>query len=119
MENVMRRLTGLVTEGLVDVHIGRMVNSVDELRRGNWGRLGPYSNTVSANPPAPADTNLPPVSKTLINRWSEYFNCLFLFFPQITNEPVFYGPDGNVLSPEESKFLQDLTGGGPDIDEYG
>lgn len=101
MENVMRRLTGLVTEGQVDVHVGRMVNSVDELRRGNWGRLvsthGPYNTTGNANPQTPLDTSQEPLS----------------------NEPVFYGPDGNVLSAEESRFLQDLTGDAPDIDEYG
>ncbi|XP_012264052.2 polyadenylate-binding protein-interacting protein 1 isoform X1 [Athalia rosae] len=101
MESVMQRLTGLVTEGLVDVHVGRMVNSVDELRRGNWGRIvsthGLYNSTVNANPQTPADTTQEPM----------------------TNEPVFYGPDGNVLSPEESRFLQDLTGDAPDIDDYG
>ncbi|XP_046422337.1 polyadenylate-binding protein-interacting protein 1 [Neodiprion fabricii] len=101
MENVMRRLTGLVNDGQVDVHVGRMVNSVDELRRGNWGRLvsthGPYNSTVNDSPQTPADVSQQP----------------------LTNEPVFYGPDGNVLSPEESRFLQDLTGDTPDVEEFG
>lgn len=35
-----------------------------------------------------------------------------------TNEPVFYGPDGNVLTEEESAFLWNETYNYDDDDEY-
>lgn len=88
MEQVMQKLTKLVTEGRVDSHVGRMVQGVNNLRSENWG------NSVKTEP----DTNS--TSTT----------------PQ-SDEPVFYGPDGTVLSAEESKFLQDLAEANPEMDE--
>ncbi|XP_033211720.1 polyadenylate-binding protein-interacting protein 1 isoform X2 [Belonocnema kinseyi] len=88
MEQVMQKLTKLVTEGRVDSHVGRMVQGVNNLRSENWG------NSVKTEP----DTNS--TSTT----------------PQ-SDEPVFYGPDGTVLSAEESKFLQDLAEANPEIEE--
>lgn len=86
MENVMRRLTGLVTEGQVDVHVGRMVNSVDELRRGNWGRLvsthGPYNSTVNDSSQTPIDTSQPPVSTEVFMAYIHALKMIF-FFRQI------------------------------------
>lgn len=86
IERVMRELTELVTQGRVDVHVGRMVNSVVELRSDNWGRVVPSHgpNPVEPSPPVP-DHQLPQHS---------------------FNEPVLYGPDGTVLSAEESSFCQ-------------
>ncbi|XP_043278537.1 polyadenylate-binding protein-interacting protein 1 isoform X2 [Venturia canescens] len=85
IERVMRELTQLVTEGRVDVHIGRMVNSVRELRSGNWGRV--VSHGPSTVEPS-----------TAVNEQQ---------IPQhLFNEPVLYGPDGTILSAEESNFCQ-------------
>lgn len=81
----MRELTQLVTEGRVDHHIGRMVNSVCELRSGNWGRS--VSHGPSTVEPSTA-INEQPVPHHLFN------------------EPVLYGPDGTILSAEESNFCQ-------------
>ena len=84
----MQKLTKLVTEGQVDPHVGRMVQGVNNLRNENWG------NSAKTE----SDTNS--TSTT-----------------QQSDEPVFYGPDGNILSAEESKFLQDLAEANPEVDE--
>lgn len=89
MEFVMQKLTKLVTEGFVDSHVGRMVQGVNNLRNDNWG------NSVKP--------------ETEINTESAI---------QQPNEPVFYGPDGNILSAEESKFLQEISENAPDLEEY-
>lgn len=34
------------------------------------------------------------------------------------NEPVFYGPDGQIITQEESQFLQESVGQIPDPEEY-
>lgn len=91
MEQVMRALSDLVTQGLVDSHVGHMVHSVRELHHGNWGRGTPAYG--------PGDSSQP----TTVHRESD--------------EPVFYGPDGNILSAEESRFLQDLTEDTADTEE--
>lgn len=84
MENMMRALTDLVTKGQVDTHVGRMVHSVRELRKGDWGRTTSNSDSCRTQ----TNTSVREVQ-------------------QLPNEPVMYGPDGGVLSAEESKFLQD------------
>ncbi|XP_078043486.1 polyadenylate-binding protein-interacting protein 1 isoform X2 [Augochlora pura] len=84
MENMMRALTELVTAGRVDTHVGRMVHSVHQLRNGNWG----HSSTVD--------------SSTIENTENTETN-------EALDEPVLYGPDGKVLSPEENEFLDDVT----------
>ncbi|KAG7197138.1 hypothetical protein KM043_007224 [Ampulex compressa] len=84
MENMMRALTELVTEGRVDSHVGRMVHSVHELRNGNWGQ------GTSNHDSSMVETKQVTESQGILD------------------EPVFYGPDGQVLSPEETKFLQDF-----------
>ncbi|XP_017881418.1 uncharacterized protein LOC108625717 isoform X2 [Ceratina calcarata] len=81
MENMMRALMDLVTEGKVDIHVGRMVHSVQELRTGNWGQT----------------PSTPLQSSEIID------------LDQALDEPVFYGPDGKVLTAEENKFLEDVA----------
>lgn len=91
IEKVMHELTELVTNGRVDVHVGRMVNSVCELRTSNWGRV------VSSHGPTPVDINQTN-TQNQDNQNTQQFD-----------EPVFYGPDGMVLSAEERRFCQDLA----------
>ncbi|XP_076651795.1 polyadenylate-binding protein-interacting protein 1 [Halictus rubicundus] len=81
IENMMRVLTELVTTGRVDTHVGRMVNSVRQLRSGNWGHSPTVDSTVENSETTEANKS--------------------------PDEPVFYGPDGKVLTPEENKFLED------------
>ncbi|XP_051165847.1 polyadenylate-binding protein-interacting protein 1 isoform X2 [Leptopilina boulardi] len=88
MEFVMQKLTKLVTEGRVDSHVGRMVQGVNNLRNDNWG------NSVKNETEINTDTAI-----------------------QQSNEPVFYGPDGNILSAEESKFLQELAESTPELED--
>ncbi|XP_076300756.1 polyadenylate-binding protein-interacting protein 1 [Lasioglossum baleicum] len=83
MENMMRALTELVTAGRVDTHVGRMVQSVRQLRIGDWGHTPTADSTVENTETTEANESL--------------------------NEPVFYGPDGKVLTPEENKFLEDVA----------
>ena len=82
MEQVMRTLSDLVIQGRVDSHVGRMVTSVSELRSGNWG--------VSSHPPVNVESKETSSS-------------------QIVDEPIFYGPDGEIITDEESRFLEDLA----------
>ncbi|KAL7290121.1 hypothetical protein TKK_0015842 [Trichogramma kaykai] len=78
MEQVMRKLSDLVIEGKVDQNVGRMVTSVSELRSGNWGAVSSQPSSEVVEEP-----------KNL----------------RVTNDTVFYGPDGQILSEEESRFL--------------
>ncbi|CAL7942290.1 unnamed protein product [Xylocopa violacea] len=91
MENMMRTLTELVTEGRVDFHVGRMVHSVHELRNGNWGQSSVNSTTVELTETIDPD--------------------------QALDEPVFYGPDGKVLTAEENKFLEDVADSTTNIED--
>lgn len=93
MENMMRALTELVTEGRVDSHVGYMVHSVHELRNGNWGQSSNNSVTVE-----PAVELLDP--------------------NQAIDEPVLYGPDGKVLTPEENKFLEQVPDSTTNIEDH-
>ncbi|KOC64395.1 Polyadenylate-binding protein-interacting protein 1 [Habropoda laboriosa] len=92
MENMMRALTELVTEGRVDSHVGRMVHSVHELRNGNWGQSSINSSIVEST--ESIDPN------------------------QAVDEPVFYGPDGKVLTAEENKFLEDVADSTTNIEDH-
>lgn len=92
MENMMRALTQLVTESRVDSHVGHMVNSVYELRNGNWGQ-----GTSTGGGTTPADSTQIPETQ----------DCP-------PDGPVFYGPDGQVLSSEENQFLEDVAESHPD-----
>lgn len=92
MENMMRALTEIVTEGRVDSHIGHMVHSVHELRNGNWGQSSDNSTTVESI--EPLDPN------------------------QAIDEPVLYGPDGKLLTPEENKFLEEVADSTMNIEDH-
>ncbi|XP_014614488.1 PREDICTED: polyadenylate-binding protein-interacting protein 1 isoform X1 [Polistes canadensis] len=87
MENMMRTLTQLVTEGRADTSVSRMIDSVHQLRNGNWGR---ESHNASSQNSISEPIHPPKIQH-------EY------------NELVLYGPDGKVLSAEESQFLQDAA----------
>ncbi|XP_063989347.1 polyadenylate-binding protein-interacting protein 1 [Diachasmimorpha longicaudata] len=93
IERVMKGLTDLVTKGQVDVHVGRMVNSVQELRNVNWGRGVSFNDSVAV------DVNPENVQvEEEVNQAAQQLD-----------EPVLYGPDGMVLSAEERRFCQDLS----------
>lgn len=78
MELVMRRLSDLVNQGKVDVHVSRLVSSVTELRSGNWlGQIVPSQVEEKQSS------------------------------SQAINEPVYFGPDGQVLTEEERIFLEE------------
>lgn len=104
MENMMRVLTELVNNGQVDTHVGNMVNNVHELRK-DWGRrvsnydLSGTSNALSNK------VHQQPDQLGACNYNSSGINTEPLREVQL--DPVMYGPDGEILSAEESKFLQD------------
>ncbi|XP_015114660.1 polyadenylate-binding protein-interacting protein 1 isoform X2 [Diachasma alloeum] len=93
IERVMRELTDLVTKGQVDVHVGRMVNSVQELRSVNWGRGVSFNDSVAVD----------------VNPGNVQVQQKLKPSSQQVDEPVLYGPDGMVLSAEERRFCQDLS----------
>lgn len=105
MENMMRALTELVNNGQVDTHVGNMVNSVHELRK-DWGKrvsncdLSGTSNALSNK------VQQQPDQLGASNYNSFGINTAPLREVQL-DQPVMYGPDGEILSAEESKFLQD------------
>lgn len=105
MENMMRALTELVNNGQVDTHVGNMVNSVHELRK-DWGKrmsncdLSETSNALSNK------VHQQPDQLGASNYNSSEINTASLREIQL-DQPVMYGPDGEILSAEESKFLQD------------
>lgn len=84
MEGVMRTLSDLVIKGPADSSIRNMVNSVTELRSGNWGQV---------------ITNHAPMNNENNQSGSR----------QVVNEPTFYGPDGQELTEEESRFLEEYA----------
>ncbi|XP_076631742.1 polyadenylate-binding protein-interacting protein 1 [Colletes latitarsis] len=92
MEIMMRALTELVTAGRVDLHVGRMVDSVHELRNGNWGQTSTVDSSVESM--EHIDPN------------------------QAVDVPIFYGPDGKVLTAEENKFLEDVANGPTSIENH-
>ncbi|XP_066582251.1 polyadenylate-binding protein-interacting protein 1-like isoform X2 [Prorops nasuta] len=93
MENMMRTLTDLVTKGAVDLHIGRMVNNVCELRNSNWGQCSvPAHSSVSHHGS----------------------NALSAKTEASSNNATLYGPDGIELSFEEREFLQGAAVQGTD-----
>lgn len=91
MENMMRALTELVTQGRVDSHVGRMVHSVHELRNGNWGQSSSGPNMENVQSIETVD--------------------------RAPDEPVMYGPDGKVLSAEENQFLEDVAQSSTNTDD--
>lgn len=88
METVMGQLSNLVLSDTVDIHVKRMVDSVTELRNNSWGRAPTITPTY--RPPV-APQNAPSQSH------------------EAFDEPVFYGPDGQVISAEESAFLHNFA----------
>lgn len=124
MENMMRALTELVNNGQVDTHVGNMVNSVHELRK-DWGRnTSNYDSSESSNilfsgmhqhlfemqrqmhemqrPDQLGASNynsaeMDAVSLKIQHPMSQKIQL---------NQPVMYGPDGEILSAEESEFLE-------------
>lgn len=116
MENMMRALTELVNNGQVDTHVGNMVNSVHELRK-DWGRSANgasfETNNVSSN-----DVRQQPDQPSASTRdFLKTGNALPRQADQSLNLPVMYGPDGAILSAEESQFLQDHIKVDPDDQE--
>ncbi|KAK2584173.1 hypothetical protein KPH14_006602 [Odynerus spinipes] len=95
MENMMRALTELVTEGRADSNIGRMIDSVHKLRNGNWGHDSHNSSSHKSLPE--------PMHTTKMQHGY--------------NELVLYGPDGKILSAEESEFLQDAARDDTDVED--
>jgi len=67
-----------------DISTQRLLTSVIELRKNRWGRSEP----IALSAPVPIDD--------LNNQ-------------DFSNDPVFYGPDGQVLTDEESAFLWSAT----------
>ncbi|XP_069674729.1 polyadenylate-binding protein-interacting protein 1 isoform X2 [Periplaneta americana] len=92
MNQIMHSLSELFSNSNVEPNIRHLIHSVIELRTIRWGDASNF---------------MPHASTTQV-----YNSCP----PQ--NEPVFYGPDGQIMTPEESQFLQENVERIPDIEEY-
>jgi hypothetical protein len=111
MENMMRALTELVNNGQVDTHVGNMVNSVHELRK-DWGRsMSNYDSSSSSNilfnemqrqPDQLGASNYNSAEIDAVSLKIQHPMSQKMQF----NQPVMYGPDGEILSAEESAFLE-------------
>lgn len=110
MENMMRALTELVNNGQVDTHVGNMVNSVHELRK-DWGKSTNCDSSGSSNVLFNEMQRQPDQLGASNYNSSDMDTVLLKVQHPVSkvqlNEPVMYGPDGKVLSAEESKFLEE------------
>jgi len=111
MENMMRALTELVNNGQVDTHVGNMVNSVHELRK-DWGKNTSNCDSSGSSLASFNDAQRQPDQLGASNYNSFKMDTIPLKIqhpvPQKMqlNQPVMYGPDGEILSAEESEFLE-------------
>ncbi|KYN00737.1 PREDICTED: polyadenylate-binding protein-interacting protein 1-like isoform X2 [Cyphomyrmex costatus] len=111
MENMMRALTELVNNGQVDTHVGNMVNSVHELRK-DWGTSAFNCNSSGSSHALFNDVQRQSDQLGASNYYSSESHTVSLKIqhqvPETTrfNQPVMYGPDGSILSAEESEFLE-------------
>ncbi|XP_067203347.1 polyadenylate-binding protein-interacting protein 1-like [Linepithema humile] len=106
MENMMRALTELVNNGQVDTHVGNMVNNVHEMRK-NWEKSASNCDSPSTNNAVLNQVQQPDQPGASNYNSSELNTAPLVEVQQPLDLPVMYGPDGEVLSAEESKFLQD------------
>lgn len=79
MDRIMNKLNKLTNKATCDKSLSCQIMSVAELRGANWG------SNVNEVP----------------NQSSESSGV------NVGGEPIFYGPDGSILSAEESKFLEE------------
>lgn len=108
---MMRALTELVNKGQVDTHVGNMVNSVHELRK-DWGRSTSNCESSGSSNALFNEVQRQPDQLGASNYNSSEMGTVPLkiqhSLPQKIqfNQPVMYGPDGKILSAEESEFLE-------------
>jgi polyadenylate-binding protein-interacting protein 1 len=91
MNKIMECLVHLLNNGMLESNVHHLISSVIELRAIGWGDA---SNCMPHTSP------------------SQFYN------PCPQNGPVFYGPDGQIMTPEERQFLQESVGRIPDHEEY-
>lgn len=93
MTKIMQSLLKLYSSSNVEPNVRLLISSVIDLRNQCWGEASnfmPHASTTQEE-----------------------------FIPYPTqNEPVFYGPDGQIMTPEESQFLQENVERIPDAEEY-
>ncbi|KAG8237603.1 hypothetical protein J437_LFUL012402 [Ladona fulva] len=97
--------------------VRRIANSVVELRNSCWGRS---SSSVADFPPSSVrhnEDNIPYHSHS--GSWQGGSRRGQRHFHSNVDEPVFYGPDGQILTAEESRFLQDSIAAICDEEECG
>lgn len=109
MENMMRALTELVNNGQVDTHVGNMVNSVHELRK-DWGKNTSNCDLSGSSNVLFNEVQRQPEQLGASNYNSSETEPLKIQHPVTQevqlDEPVMYGPDGEILTAEESEFLE-------------
>ncbi|XP_021928244.1 polyadenylate-binding protein-interacting protein 1 isoform X1 [Zootermopsis nevadensis] len=91
MNEVMESLLHLLNNPMVESNVRHLISSVFELRRAGWGDASGFMPNTSTTQPSN---------------------------PCLQNYPVFYGPDGQIMTPEESQFLEESVGRIPDSEEY-
>lgn len=106
MENMMRALTELVNNGQVDTHVGNMVNNVHEMRK-NWEKSASNCDSTGTSNASSNQVQQPNQPGASNYNSSELNTKPLGKVQQPLDLPVMYGPDGEILSAEESKFLQD------------
>ncbi|KAJ8668121.1 hypothetical protein QAD02_009784 [Eretmocerus hayati] len=81
VSEVFQNLNQLVLQGKVNSQVGEIVTSVSELRNGNWGVQPSHASAQ-------------------IDNQSQSSSSL-------ADETIYYGPDGQVITEEENRFLQE------------
>nr|CAD7267358.1 unnamed protein product [Timema shepardi] len=120
----------------LNTNIAALVASILQLRQKKWG------DSTNFSPEATALSWAPQKRLKHVTAWSGKGNSLRVCFQRLLvlvemmlshggpstrcferlDEPVFYGPDGQIITPEESKFLQESTEATSEVednDEYG
>lgn len=118
---MMRALTELVNNGQVDTHVGNMVNSVHELRK-DWGKSMSNCDSSGSSNALFNEMQRQPDQLGASNYNSSEMDTVLLKVQHpvskiLLNEPVMYGPDGKILTEEESEFLEEHTK--TDLDDQG
>ncbi|XP_014473159.1 PREDICTED: polyadenylate-binding protein-interacting protein 1-like [Dinoponera quadriceps] len=114
LESMMRALTELVTRGQLDTQVGNMVHSVHELRNDNWGRDPSHIDTSKTNATLSYQVQQVPTEPGASN-YAFNSSKVNSVVPQLSDDALVYGPDGQIiLTEEESKFLHEHIGGEQD-----
>uniref|UniRef100_A0A182MXL8 MIF4G domain-containing protein n=1 Tax=Anopheles dirus TaxID=7168 RepID=A0A182MXL8_9DIPT len=100
VESILKTLEQLKVQSSAQA----MIHSVLDLRNISWGRSEELTNSNAAVAAVAAPP--PPMPATTVPGMHQHLPAGMGMGPGFHDSPVFYGPDGQVLTEEESSFLE-------------